>query len=75
MAISDFRSVCRRQRRAVARMPKMAMSIIGNVWFRLFSWSRGDVRRMPYPPSLRRVPAKIMEPAMGASTCALGSHR
>lgn len=29
----------------------------------------------PYPPSLRRMPARIMEPATGASTWALGSQR
>lgn len=33
------------------------------------------IRRIPYPPSLRRVPAKIIDPAIGASTCALGSQR
>lgn len=32
-------------------------------------------RMMPYPPSLRRVPARTIEPAIGASTWALGSHR
>lgn len=30
---------------------------------------------MPYPPSFSRTAAKIMDPAMGASTWALGSHR
>lgn len=30
---------------------------------------------MPYPPSLSRTAAKTIEPAMGASTWALGSHR
>lgn len=30
---------------------------------------------MPYPPNLSRMPAKIIDPATGASTWALGSHR
>lgn len=32
-------------------------------------------RMMPYPPSFRRSAASSMDPAMGASTWALGSHR
>jgi hypothetical protein len=30
---------------------------------------------MPYPPSFNRIAARTMEPAIGASTWALGSHR
>lgn len=30
---------------------------------------------MPYPPSLRSRAASSMDPAIGASTWALGSHR
>ena len=30
---------------------------------------------MPYPPSFNNTPAKIIDPATGASTCALGNHR
>lgn len=30
---------------------------------------------MPYPPSFNRTAARTMEPAMGASTWALGSQR
>lgn len=30
---------------------------------------------MPYPPSFSRTAARIMDPAIGASTWALGSHR
>ena len=37
--------------------------------------NRGMVRSNPYPPSFRRIAARIIDPAMGASTCALGSHR
>src|SRR4029079_5040977 len=31
-------------------------------------------RRNPYAPSLSRIPARITEPAVGASVCASGSH-
>lgn len=34
-----------------------------------------SIRRIPYLPSLRRIPARIILPATGASTCALGSQR
>lgn len=30
---------------------------------------------MPYPPSLSNTAARIIDPAIGASTCALGNHR
>lgn len=33
------------------------------------------IRIMPYPPSLRRIAAKIILPSSGASTCALGNHK
>lgn len=33
------------------------------------------VRARPYPPSFRRIAANIMDPAIGASTWAFGSHR
>lgn len=36
----------------------------------------GDaIRMIPYLPSFKRIPAKIIDPATGASTCAFGSHR
>lgn len=34
-----------------------------------------SIRINPYPPSLRRIAAKIIDPATGASTWALGSHK
>ena len=34
-----------------------------------------DARTRPYPPSLRRIAARIIDPATGASTCAFGSHK
>lgn len=38
-------------------------------------WNIIVIRIRPYPPSFRRILARIMEPAVGASTWALGSHR
>ena len=32
-------------------------------------------RASPYPPNFRRIAANTIEPAIGASTCALGNHR
>lgn len=36
---------------------------------------RSVIRSIPYPPNFSRIAARTMEPAMGASTCALGSQR
>lgn len=33
------------------------------------------IRASPYPPSFRRIAASTIDPAIGASTWALGSHR
>lgn len=33
------------------------------------------IRSKPYPPSFSKIAAKIIEPAIGASTCAFGSHK
>lgn len=37
--------------------------------------SRIVIRIMPYPPNFRRTAARTMDPAIGASTWAFGSHR
>jgi len=42
---------------------------------KLFDWNILIIRISPYPPSFSRIAAKIIEPAIGASTWALGSHR
>jgi hypothetical protein len=33
------------------------------------------IRAIPYPPSFSRIAARIIDPATGASTCALGNHK
>lgn len=35
----------------------------------------GAMRIIPYPPSFSNTAANTIEPAIGASTCAFGSHR
>lgn len=39
------------------------------------SWNRVVSRINPYPPSFNNNPARIMEPAIGASTWAFGNQR
>lgn len=34
-----------------------------------------EIRIIPYPPSFSRMAAKIIDPAIGASTWAFGNHR
>lgn len=38
-------------------------------------FSRMEIRIMPYPPSFSNTAASTIEPAIGASTWAFGSHR
>ncbi len=74
-AIRAFKSVCRRQiideimapHRAILRIME-DKEVFGGV-------NSNDICRRPYPPNFRRIAAKIIEPATGASTWALGSHR
>lgn len=63
------------QRAAVARIPNIAIIIKIIVLEIDVSGSRIERRIMPYPPSFRRVPARTIDPAIGASTWAFGSHR
>lgn len=45
-------------------------------FFILFVFRKSLVSRIsPYPPNFRSIAARIMDPAIGASTCALGSQR
>jgi len=55
--------------------PTIATDIIGFINI-LFMWPKIIIiRASPYPPSLSRMAARIIEPATGASTWALGSHK
>lgn len=74
-AISDFMSCCRVQISLVIAAPVSEIAKIKgfNELIRL-----GIViarRIIPNVPNLSRIPAKIIDPATGASTWAFGSHR
>ena len=70
-----FISLWRLQVRAVDRAPAREILIIqGLIALVVFS-IMGMIRISPYPPSFSKMAAKIMDPSMGASTCALGNHR
>lgn len=61
--------------RLVARAPQMQI-IIRGVVDKVVGWEKIEEKRIsPYPPSLRRIAASIIDPAIGASTWALGSQR
>jgi len=68
-------SDCRKQIIDVITPPTIATAIIGFINV-LFKWLKIIIiRASPYPPNLRRIAAKIIEPATGASTWAFGSQR
>lgn len=52
----------------------MEIGIIIGVTAVMHVGMRVAIRSIPYPPSLRRTLAKIIDPAAGASTWAFGSH-
>jgi len=55
--------------------PQRAIAMMGGLIKKFGGLYKFIKRMMPYLPSFRRIAARIMEPATGASTCALGSHR
>lgn len=63
------------QFKLVAIAPIVLMLIIQ--WFILFilEMHNGINRIIPYPPSLSRIAARVIDPSSGASTWALGSQR
>lgn len=73
--MSDFRSVCRRQMEPVMMIPHRARIINGYASSLVSGVNIIVIRIIPYPPSFRRTAARTMDPAMGASTWAFGSHR
>ncbi len=71
-----FKSVCRRQIILVIRAPHMQKVVRGWESRREEGVENSSIVRIkPYPPSFRRMAASIMDPAIGASTCALGNQR
>lgn len=74
-AMRDFRSVWRRQIELVIIMPHKDSIINGYAMKSVTGFKSNVIRSMPYPPSFNRIAARTMEPAIGASTWALGSQR
>lgn len=56
-------------------MPHRDSKINGYAMKSVIGLRSSVIRSMPYPPSFSRIAARTMEPAMGASTWALGSQR
>jgi hypothetical protein len=73
--IREFRSVCHKQIELVITIPHSESSMNGYIMWFVMGDKRMVIRIIPYPPSFSRTAASTMEPAIGASTWALGSHR
>jgi len=72
-AITTFKSLCRIQTILKIAPPiKANLIIIKDTLLQLINLFK---RKRPYPPSFNKIPAKIIEPETGASTCALGNHK
>lgn len=71
----DFRSVCCRQVRLASVAPQRASTINGMNRSVFIVGKICVIRMIPYPPSFSRIAANTIEPAIGASTWAFGSHR
>lgn len=56
-------------------MPHSDRRINGKAMDLLIGSRNMAIRIMPYPPSFSSTAARIIEPAIGASTWAFGSHR
>jgi len=68
-------SDCRKQIIDVITPPIIAIDIIGLTSI-LFIYLKIIIMRVnPYPPNFRRIAARIIEPATGASTWAFGNHK
>merc|ERR1712060_206655 len=71
--ITTFKSLCRIQTILKIAPPiKANLIIIKDTLLQLINLFK---RKRPYPPSFNKIPAKIIEPETGASTCALGNHK
>lgn len=71
----DFRSVCCRHVRFASVAPHRDSTINGKNKSVFIVGIICIIRMIPYPPSFSRIAASTMEPAIGASTWAFGSHR
>lgn len=61
-------SVCRVQM-SLVRIAPIRLKVRKILLIMIGRWLNTEItRKMPYPPNFRRRPAKIMDPATGAST-------
>lgn len=74
-AIRDFISGWRLQIIAVYNAPTNLRPATISWMLDCIYGNKRIIRKIPYPPNFRRIPARIILPATGASTWALGSHR
>ena len=63
------------QIRLVAIAPVIEILIRSDAVDITMFWNKKTIRANPYPPSFRRIAANTIDPAIGASTWALGSHK
>lgn len=70
-------SVCRIHIKLANKAPHIPKDTKTKVINLLVDWKKKHLftKYKPYPPSFNKIPAKIIEPAKGASTCALGNQR
>lgn len=74
-AISDFRSVWRKQIELVMIIPHKDNIKKGYAIKLLDGFNINVIRSIPYPPNFNKIAARTMDPAIGASTWALGNHK
>jgi len=74
-ATRRFKSVCRMHISLIIR-PPIVENAITRLLILIKSFTQKFMHRIkPYPPSFNKIPARIIDPARGASTWALGNHR
>ena len=73
--INDLRSLWRRQIELVIIIPHRDSIMKGYAMNSVSGLRSVVTRSMPYPPSFSKIAARTIEPAMGASTWALGNQR
>lgn len=74
-AISALMSVCRRHSILAIQAPQRLKVRIGDLQREVVKGKLKEIRNSPYLPNFNKIPARIIDPATGASTWALGSHK
>jgi len=72
-AITDFKSVIFRQVAPTITLPINLIEI--HTILKYIPWIIFMSRIIPIPPNFSKIPARIIDPNTGASTCAKGSHK